>query len=495
MTTATSYTPLSEIPKIHADLNKTFKSGVTRPVAWRQHQLLQLARMVQDNQDAFAEAIFKDIGKPALEARAFEAVECMERAIISAESLPKWLSPEVNPKELSSLPAEAWNLRVYYEPKGVGLIIVPWNFPMISSLQPLIGAISAGCCAAVKISELTPAYGALLARLFPLYLENSAYQVIQGAVPEITETLKLKWDHILYTGNGTIARVIATAAAKHLTPLTLELGGKSPVIIDIGHPDLELVARRTLFGKCVNEGQICVSPDYVLLPNNRNTAILGMLLDGFRRALKSFYPDGEPLKSDSYGRIASRAHFDRICSLLDRTNGLVFGGKRDEENLKIEPTVVFLKSADDALMEGEIFGPILPILQVASLEEACRFVRDGDPPLVLYAFTEDEGMKDFIREKTMSGNICFNDTLSTTASRDIPFGGVGESGYGRQTTRCGFQEFVYQRGTIDIPMAAESSLGARYPPYTEEKVEIMSGVLRTKRIPASSPEGGLQDRV
>ncbi|KAF9051228.1 aldehyde dehydrogenase [Hymenopellis radicata] len=484
-----AYTPLDALPKIYNTLRTTFKSRVTRPIPWRQHQLLQVARMVQDNQKLFVKAIHNDLGRPELETCTFEIMPVIERSLISATCLPEWVKPDVK-KDLFDSHHAAWNPKVYSAPKGVALAIAPWNFPMILSLQPLIAAISAGCCCVVKVSEFAPHYGGLLSELFPKYMDQSAYQVVFGAVPEVTSLLEMKWDHIFYTGNGKVGRVISAAAAKHLTPITLELGGKSPVILDPSY-DIEVAARRVLFGKCVNAGQICVCPDYLIVPTGGNPEILTRVVEAFKAAHKTFYPDGAPLQSESFSHIVSRSHYARLCDLLTRTKGkIVFGGGKDAEILKIEPTVLTGISADDALMEGEIFGPVLPIMEVDTLEDACDFIESRDHPLVLYAFTENEDVKTMIRENTTSGNLVYNDTFIQLAVHELPFGGVGESGHGRQITRYGFETFSYMRASIDMPLANEPFLTPRYPPYTQEQINILNPGLSNK-IPDSTPTLGL----
>ncbi|KAG6878667.1 hypothetical protein C0992_007735 [Termitomyces sp. T32_za158] len=459
-----SSTPLDEIPKLREALRDTFRKGVTRPLEWRKQQLIHLAKLVQENADAFAEALAADLGKPRLEAFAGEIGPVLERTLTCVEKLDEWSKPtQVEVPDWQ----KSWNPTIYKRSKGTVLIISPWNFPMILSLQPLYGAISAGCCAVIKVSEIAPSYGELLARLLPRYLDQSAYRVVLGGIPEVTKLLELQWDHIFYTGNGRIARVIATAAAKHLTPLTLELGGKSPVIVD-GTFDIALAAKRMLWAK------ICIAPDFVLVLREKQEELAAAL----KVAYDSFYPNGA---LNSMGRIVSDAHHKRLKGLLARTQGeIVFGGCFDE-NRGFEPTIVKNVSEGDSLMEEEIFGPILPLLPVDSVEDAIEFISSRDHALVLYAFTDDEKTKRALVERTMSGNLVFNDVLQQISVNELPFGGVGESGYGRQVLKHSFENFVYDRPCVDIPKSAEPGLAVRYPPYTDDKVSFfMSTSLNTK---------------
>ncbi|KAK0457732.1 aldehyde dehydrogenase, partial [Desarmillaria tabescens] len=474
---------------IYNKLRATFRTRRTISIPWRQQQLLQVARMVQDNKDLFAQALYNDVGKPAMEAYSYEISPILERVMITATNLPEWAKPE-HKTDLFDHNQKAWSPKVYFSPKGVVLVIVPWNFPLILSMQPLIAAISAGCCCAIKVSEIAPYTGHLLADLVPKYLDTEAYQVILGAVPETTKILELKWDHIFYTGHGHVGRIVSAAAAKHLTPLTLELGGKSPVILDPSY-DLDVAAKRIMYGKVTNCGQICVAPDYLIVPTNGNHDILTKVVEALRRAHASFFSDASPLESTSYARIVSKNHFERLNSLLTRTNGtIVLGGKVDVDRLKIEPTIATGIQPDDALMEGELFGPILPVIEVGTFEDACELVSQGDHPLVLYAFTQNEDTKILIRDGTTSGNLVYNDTFIQLAVAELPFGGVGESGHGRQAGRYGFESFSYLRSSIDMPLELEALLTARYPPYTPEHLELLNPNINIK-IPQCSPTLGI----
>ncbi|EIN03578.1 aldehyde dehydrogenase [Punctularia strigosozonata HHB-11173 SS5] len=470
------HTVVDELPKIAEELRATFRSGKTRPLAWRRHQLHQVARMMQENKDEFTKAIAYDMRKPALEVYAAEIGPITERALKSAEQLEEWAKPE-----LVSVPdwQKSWQPTLTKMPKGVVLNIAPWNYPIILTLQPLIGAIAAGCCCVVKPSELAPAIAQLLADLVSRYLDPSAYRIVNGAVTETTKLLELKWDHIFYTGNGRIARIVAAAAAKHLTPVTLELGGKSPVIVDPSY-DLELAAKRILFGKACNAGQICVAPDYVLIPRSQQDE----LVEAMKARIAECYPEGT-LKSDSYGRIISDLHQKRLKSLLNATKGVVVTGGQTDDDRGFELTIVKDVGKGDSLMSEEIFGPILPIVPVDSMDEAIAFVNERPHALVLYAFTEDPQVKQQITDTTASGSLVFNDTFQQLSVNETPFSGVGESGYGGQVMKYTFDGFTHLRTTIDIPKEAEPTLEVRYAPYTAEKLSIMTGLFQSS-IPSAA---------
>lgn len=472
-------TPIPQIPTILNDLRTTFRAGITKPLSWRRHQLLQLARFVQENADDLAECLRLDLGRPKQESFMAEVGSLIQRCLICVDKLEEWVKPE----ELVVPDWQAgWKPRVEKHPKGVVLIIAPWNYPVILSLQPLYGAISAGCCAVIKPSEISTHVSSLLARILPKYLDQSAYRVILGGVPEVTKILELKWDHIFYTGNGRVARIVSTAAAKHLTPLTLELGGKCPVIVD-STADISLAAKRILWGKMNNAGQICVAPDYIVA----QSSIVPSLITAFKEHYAAFFPEG-PLASTSYSGIISEIHFTRLKALLERTTGkIVTGGKWEngDGNRRFEPTVVTDITPEDSLLEEEIFGPILPIISVETLDDAIEHVNGGHQhPLVLYAFSTNEDNKKKIVANTISGGLLFNDTFQQLSVNELPFGGVGESGYGRQVLKYSFDNFVYERGILDIPYEAEPHLAVRYPPYTTQSLEFMSNIVK-QTIPYS----------
>jgi len=478
------HTPLKEISKIRETLRATFKAGVTRPLAWRKHQLYQLARLAQNEADVICDALAEDLSKPRVEVLMGEVGAIVERATKSASLLDTWAAaeyPEVPDWQ------KGWKPTLLKAPRGTVLIISPWNYPFVLTFQPLIGAIAAGCCAVIKPSEGVPHFSQLIADLLPKYLDPSAYRVANGAVQEVTKLLEFQWDHIFYTGNSRVARIIASAAAKYLTPLSLELGGKSPVIVDSAC-DMDLAAKRILWGKCNNAGQICVAPDYILVPWTKQDE----LVQGFKKAYKSFFPDGA-LGDPHYGSIVNELHFNRLCSLLDRTKGDkvtdVIEGRKDSARKRIEPTVVTNVKDGDSLLEEELFGPILPIIPVDGLDEALALINARPHPLVLYAFTEDPHAKQRLIEETQSGGIVFNDTFQQLAVNELPFAGVGESGYGYQVMKYTYDTFTQLRSSIDMPKEAEPLLQLRYPPHGPVAVKALTGAAHL-HIPQSTPTDG-----
>ncbi|GJE99311.1 aldehyde dehydrogenase [Phanerochaete sordida] len=476
MTTEAPYTSLVEVPGIHARIIEYFSSGTTRPLSYRRRQLIQLARLVQENLVVIEDALLTDLGKQRQESTFTETGPIIQACITALNHLEEWAKPE---KPQVEAWRASWDTTVYPVPKGVVLFISPWNYPIIVSLLPMVGCIAAGCPAVLKPSEHSPATSNLMARLFSEYLDPQAYVVVQGAIAQATALLDLPWGHIFFTGGGGAARHVAAAAAKFVTPLTLELGGKNPVIIDVDC-DIKVAAKRTLFGKVQNCGQACVSPDYVLVPR----VIAPAFYEALKEAYQLFFPTDPLLPESSWGKIINENHYHRIVKLIQGTNGnVIIGGMSDSTRLRIAPTVVADIRSDDILMEEEIFGPVLSIVEVVDVDEAIRIVNDRPHPLVLYAFTSNEETKDKVLNNTNSGTLALNDTFTQLAVYEMPFGGHGASGYGAYFRKDSFDTFTHRRSFINVPPAEEPNLGYRYQPYTEGSYKAMCSGAFDIKIP------------
>jgi aldehyde dehydrogenase (NAD+) len=335
-------------------------------------------------------------------------------------------------------------------------------------LVPAAGALAAGNTVVMKPSEVSSATSALLARLVPQYLDRDAVAIVEGGVPETTALLEQRFDHIFYTGNGTVGRIVMTAAAKHLTPVTLELGGKSPVIVDAS-ANIEVTARRIAWGKWLNAGQTCVAPDYVLVHRSKKAE----LIDALEKSIHDFYGD-DPRSSDSYGRIVSPRHFDRLKTML-ASGTVVIGGDTDAEQRYIGPTVLTDVSFESALMSEEIFGPLLPIIEIDSVEQAVQFITARPHPLALYVFAENRGVVGRVLEATTSGGVTVNGTLLHLTSPHLPFGGIGESGMGGYHGKSGVRLFQHMKPVLMRGTKIDPSIA--YPPYTEKKLKLFRKVL------------------
>lgn len=465
-TSGLQFTPLSEIQTIYDRLQQTFKAGTTRPLSYRRQQL-QLARMMQDNISAFEAALDADLGKQRQEVVVAEVGPIVSGSLHAADNLEEWARPE---KPKVEAWRSSWDTTIHNVPKGVVMVIAPWNFPVVLTFNPLIGAIAAGCPAVLKPSECAPTVAALIATLVPQYLDPAAYAVVSGGVEETKALLDRPWGHILFTGSTRVGRIIATAAGRTLTPVTLELGGKSPVIIAPDY-DLELAAKRILYGKCQNVGQLCVSPDHVLVPRS----VYKPFLEAMKKAYATLFPS-DPLDPEAkWGKIVNEQHFKRVKGLIEASKGeIILGGKWDESRLRIALTIVAGVKLDDSLMSEEIFGPALPIIEVEDVDEAIQIVGDRPYPLVIYTFTNSKEVEDKIFARTNSGTVVMNDTQMQLAVYEVPFGGHGESGYGAYNGKLTFDMCSHRRSYINVPPEMESFYKYRYLPYTEEGYKVMS---------------------
>jgi aldehyde dehydrogenase (NAD+) len=458
-------TDLSAIPEITKRLRAAFASGRTRPLAWRREQLERMRAMIVENAEALLQALHADLGKPELEARLADLSLVVGEADLARKNLARWTRPERVATPLAQQPGRA---RIVREPLGVVLVIAPWNYPVQLLLVPAIGALAAGNAVALKPSEVTAHVSAALARLVPRYLDPEAVALVEGAVPETTALLEQRFDHVFYTGNGAVGRIVMEAAARHLTPVTLELGGKSPCIVD-DTARLDVAARRIVWGKFLNAGQTCIAPDYVLVSERRESE----LLDELARAIEQFY-GADPQRSPDYARIASERHVQRLERLL-ASGEVVVGGQVDAAARYVAPTVLRRVEPDSPAMAEEIFGPVLPVLTVRDVDEAIVLVNRGDKPLALYVFTEDPKVEAKVVEGTSSGGVCVNGTLWQNANPALPFGGVGPSGMGAYHGRATFETFSHRKPVVTKTTRLDPKVA--YPPYTKLKTQLVKKLL------------------
>ncbi len=461
-------TPTTSATDIIDRTRATFASGRTRPVGWRKDQLRALDRMLVERETEFGEALRLDLGKSATEGYLTEIAFVRAEIADTLKHLDHWLKPERAPVPVKQQPGRA---RIHRDPLGTVLIIGPWNYPIQLILAPLVGAIAAGNTATIKPSEVSPHASAALARLVPLYLDPDAVAVVEGGVEATTALLAERWDHIFYTGNGTVGRIVMTAAAQHLTPVTLELGGKSPVIVDAS-ANLDVAARRIVWGKFLNAGQTCIAPDYILVDRTVEAPLLARMAD----AVREFYGT-DPRASADYGRIVNERHFDRVSRLADGAGAgeVVVGGVRDRDDRYYSPTI--LRGTDPAalIMQEEIFGPVLPTIAVDDLDAAIEFVTARDKPLALYLFAEDPEVERRVLAGTSSGGVCVNATLFHITVPGLPFGGVGESGMGAYHGRASFETFTHRKSVLRRPTKLDPPIA--YPPYTGLKAKLLRRLL------------------
>ena len=456
---STAFKPLFD------ELNASFRSGRTRNLAWRIGQLEAIERMMSEQEDAIIEALKQDLGKPAQESWTAEISYVAGDAAYCRRKLKRWAKPRKVHTPSVAKPGKSW---LQPEPLGTVLIIGAWNYPLQLTLAPYVAAIAAGNCAVLKPSELAPATSKLLARIVPEYMDTDCVRVVEGAVPETTALLELPFDHILYTGGGAVGRIVMAAAAKHLTPVTLELGGKSPCVV-LPDANLETTARRITWGKFTNAGQTCIAPDYILTDSDTEAKLVPLLEECIR---EMYGTDAEA--SDSYGRIINERHFDRLMNLM-QSGKVAAGGQHNRDTRFIAPTVLTDISRDSAVMQEEIFGPILPIVRIENLGDAIEFVRQGDKPLAGYIFTRDSTEEARFVEELSCGSMCINDTMMFMAVHELPFGGVGASGMGAYSGERGFLTFSHMKAVMKRSWWPDVAL--RYAPYTPKKLAMMRKLL------------------
>jgi len=458
-------TPIDEIAERVARVRAAFEAGHTRPVAWRLAQLERLKAMIQENGDRLLGALQADLGKPLIEAWTTDLAMVSSEVALVKKGLAKWMKPE---KVTTPANVQPGSSKIVREPLGVVLVIAPWNYPVQLLLLPVIGAIAAGNAVVMKPSEVSSHTSALLGELVPKYLDPEAVQIIEGGVEETSELLAQRFDHIFYTGNGTVARIVMEAAAKHLTPVVLELGGKSPVIVDAS-ADLDVTARRIAWGKFLNAGQTCIAPDYVLVHRSKEDE----LVEKIGAAVRKFYGK-DPKASPDLGRIVNERHHRRLAVLL-KDGEAAIGGEADEATRYIAPTVLRNVAPDSTVMSEEIFGPILPVLPVDDVGEAIRFVNERDKPLALYLFTTNPQVEQRVTEETSAGGMCVNGTIWQVANVHLPFGGVGPSGMGAYHGRASFETFSHRKGVVKKSLKLDPSM--MYPPYKGWKTRLMKKLL------------------
>jgi len=439
-------------------LRAYFDTGATKPLSWRLSQLDALEHFLMERESDIVGALYADLRKPATEAFGSEIVLTRSELRLTRKKLASWMKPERVQTSLAAMPGRSY---IYREPLGVTLIIAPWNYPLQLLLLPLIGALAAGNCALLKPSEVSPAVSALVTEWLPKYLDRKAVQVMEGGVPETTALLNEKWDHIFYTGNGAVGRIVMEAASKHLTPVTLELGGKSPCIVDES-ADLDTAAKRIVYGKFFNAGQTCVAPDYVLVHDQVHDALINRMVS----TIREFYGD-DPRQSPDFARIINERHQVRLTRLLAQAD-VVTGGQTDPSDRYIAPTILRNVTEDDPVMQEEIFGPILPVISVPSVDAAIAFVNRRAKPLALYVFSRDRGAQGRILARTSAGGTTINHVWLHLGVPQLPFGGVGESGMGAYHGRQSFETFSHRRSVLKKPTFRD--LPILYPPYSARKL-------------------------
>ncbi|XP_068124817.1 aldehyde dehydrogenase family 3 member A2-like isoform X2 [Hyperolius riggenbachi] len=449
---------------------KAFATGKTRSLDFRVQQLKAFRRMLTENEAVFKKALKEDLHKNEFAAYTYEIFGLITEIDLCIKNLHEWAAPQPVKKNIMTLTDDVY---INYEPLGVVLVIGAWNYPLVVCLQPVIGAIAAGNAVVIKPSEISEHTAELLEKTIPRYLDKDLYPVVNGGVPETTALLAERFDHIFYTGNAIVGKIIMQAAAKNLTPVTLELGGKSPCYID-KDCDVDIAARRITWGKFVNCGQTCIAPDYVLCEKS----IQDRLVKKIKESIKEYFGENPKLSPD-YERIINKNHFKRILGLLEGHN-VVIGGETDESSCYVAPTVLSDVNPDSRVMQEEIFGPVLPIITVKNVDEAIQYINGKEKPLALYAFSNDKKIIKRIISETSSGGVCGNDVIMHFTVTALPFGGVGHSGMGAYHGKHTFDTFSHKRACLIKSLSMEGVNKIRYPPYSQKKVDWTTFLLSTK---------------
>lgn len=439
-----------EILDIIDSQRKFFNDGHTKSVEFRIQQLKRLLLAIEKNESKIMDAIAKDLRRHKIDAYFGDITQLKTNIKYHLKYIKMWIKPK---KVKSIIGSESF---IYPEPFGNILIISPWNYPFLSVIDPLIGAISSGNCAILKPSEISVNTSKVINEILSETFNPDYIKVVEGGVEETGFLLEQKFDFIFFTGSPTVGKIVYEKAAKNLTPVILELGGKTPCIVD-NDIDFKKTANRIIWGKLLNTGQTCIAPDYLFVDKR----IKDKLISELKKSIKAFYGEN-PQENEFYSRIINEKHFDRISRLLNEGT-IIHGGKTDRNDLYIEPTLIDNISPDSKIMQEEIFGPILPIMEYENIDEVIKFINSRHKPLALYVFTKNKKIYDKVISKTSAGGMCINDTLMHTVSNYLPFGGVGNSGIGRYHGKYSFDIFSNQKSVFKNTLLFDRNL--LYPPY------------------------------
>lgn len=430
-----------------------FFSQKTKNVEYRIEKLKKLKQVIKKRENEICKALEKDLGKSSVESYMAEIGMVLEDLTYAIKHTKKWSKKEYHLSPITQFPSSSYRIA---EPYGVVLIISPWNYPFLLTMQPLVGAISAGNCVVVKPSEFSPNVSNVIKDIINNVFEDGHVTTILGDKDVCTEVLENKFDYIFYTGSTNVGKIVMQYAAKNLTPVTLELGGKSPCIVE-KDSSLELAAKRIIFGKLLNCGQTCVAPDYILVQKD----VKNKFIDYCKKYIEKFLGDNWK-DNQEYPRMVNEKHFNRILGLISEDE-LIYGGEADEKIMKIQPTLLDVKNMNSRVMQEEIFGPILPIIEYENIDEAINYINSKEKPLALYLFTNNKSIQKIVLKEVPFGGGCINDTIIHLACSKLGFGGVGNSGIGEYHGKYSFKTFSHYKSILkksvlfDLPM--------RYHPY------------------------------
>ncbi|QLY81537.1 aldehyde dehydrogenase [Clostridium intestinale] len=457
-----------DVEVILEEQKRYFHTQATKDLDFRINQLRLLKKAIKEYEKQILEDLNIDLGKHKNEGYMTEVGFVYHSIDLTIKNIKKWAKPERRKTPFYLMPGRSY---IISEPYGSVLIIGPYNYPFQLLIEPLIGALSAGNTAVLKPSEMTPNVSRVVKELIKTTFDKKYVECVEGGIETNTSLINGKFDYIFFTGSVPVGKIVMEAAAKNLIPVTLELGGKSPVIVDES-ANIKEAARRIIWGKTTNAGQTCIAPDYVLV----HETVKNKLIEEMKTAIRSFYGD-DIENNDSFGKIINERHFNRIKNMIDKDKaGIVFGGNYNETARYIEPTLIEISSLDAASMQEEIFGPVLPIMTYGDLNEAIKQILNAPKPLALYLFTTNKTVENKVLSEISSGNACINDTIMHTANPYLPFGGVGNAGIGAYHGKDSFITFSHRKGVLKKPSGFGMSL--MYPSYTEKQLNLVKKIFK-----------------
>ena len=442
-----------------------FYKGETKDIGFRIEKLKVLRKAIMDNEEAILEALKNDLGKVAFEAYETEVGIVLDEIRFTIKNLAKWAKPRRVKTPMMHFLSTSYT---YWEPHGVTLIMSPWNYPFQLAMAPLIGSIAGGNCSVIKPSEYSANTSAIICKIIRENFNEEYVAVMEGGRKENSALLEQKFDYIFFTGSVAVGKIVMESAARHLTPVTLELGGKSPCIVD-KDANIDIAARRIVWGKFLNAGQTCVAPDYMLV----HKSVKKEFITKVKKCIKEFYGEN-PLNSEDLGKIINEKHFNRLVGLMNGGN-IVSGGQYEKERLRIAPTVIDDIALEDNIMQEEIFGPLMPVLEFEDISQVVSLVNGRPKPLALYIFTNNKDVERTILRDVSFGGGCVNDTIVHLATPHMPFGGVGESGMGGYHGIASFQTFSHQKSVLKKSVTVDVKL--RYAPY-KDNIRLLRKILK-----------------
>ena len=460
-------TPTGEIRSIVGECRKGFNQGIVHTVEQRKTAIREVIRLIDENEEALVQAVTKDLRRASFETKFMELDFVRNEAYGALDNMVSWIKATKAEKDGIMVLEDCV---IEHDPLGTVLIIGAWNYPIQLTLVALVGALAGGNTVVIKPSEVSANTAQLISELIPKYLAAQICGVVNGGISETTTLLEERFDHILYTGNSSVAKIVMTAAAKHLTPVTLELGGKSPTVVD-DTCDLKIAAQRIMWGRFVNAGQTCIAPDYILAKSNIKSALIQQL--GIA-AGKFLGPN--PKDCPDYGRIVNDMHYKRVQALMSGGK-IVYGGECDAATKFIAPTILDDVKLDSPLMTDEIFGPLLPVIPFETVNDVIQFINQREKPLAFYIFSTDAKFYDAVINRTSSGAVVVNDTLMHAGVESLPFGGVGYSGMGSYHGKHTFEMFTHKKSVMRRKLVLESANKLRYPPYSEKHYNILNNLM------------------